>query len=228
MTLRYVRIILCCLLLGSAHNVLGQRYGLRGGIQETNLVADETSETFGTETGLSLGGFLGVNLPANLALSAEGLYTQKIVTQQDVAGLEGGGIEEANPDVTLELGTIEIPITLAWRANLTGPLYSRLYGGPIIGIIVDEQVEVNDRPVADVFEDAYERTREAFTEREVGWLVGGGLTLSLSQLGFGNVHLLADVRYHSGITSIEDDFAGNPLSQQIRVGAITGMLGIGF
>jgi hypothetical protein len=215
-----VLILVFCVSMAQA-----QTYGIRGGVQETNLITDEAGETFGTETGLSLGGFLNIRLPQNLFLSTEVLYTQKIVTQQSAAVAQGGAFD---PDVTLELGTIEIPITLAWRAPLGGPFYSRLYGGPIIGVIVDEQVKVDDRPIGDVLDDAFVLTKDAFDEREVGWIAGGGITVSLREMGFGGISLLADIRYQRGITTVREDFAGNPLSRQIRMGAFTALLGVGF
>ena len=213
------------ILLGITSEVLGQEFGIRGGVQQTNLVADEAENTLATETGLTLGGFVSIPLPANLLLSAEGMYTQKIVTQQDAAAIQGSAID---PDVTLELGTIEIPITLSWRAPLGGPFYSRLYGGPLIGVVVDEQVELNDRGAGDVIDEAFVLTKDAFDEREVGWIAGGGLTISLRQLGIGSISLLADIRYQRGITTVREDFAGNPLSRQIRMGAFTGLLGVVF
>jgi hypothetical protein len=222
---RLLRTVWVILLGVWAAGVQAQTYGIRGGIQQTNLVTDEAGETFGTETGLSLGGFLNIRLPKNFLLSAEGMYTQKIVTQQSAAVAQAGNFD---PDVTLELGTIEIPITLSWRAPLGGPFYSRLYGGPLIGVIVDEQVKVDDRSVGDVLDDAFVLTKDAFDEREVGWIAGGGITVSLRELGFGRISLLADLRYQRGITTVREDFAGNPLSRQIRMGAFTALLGVGF
>ena len=221
----FVRSCLLLAFLFFAGRASGQGFGIRGGIQQTNLVEDEASNTIGTETGLTLGGFFNIKLPANLGLSAEGMYTQKILTQQNVEALDGGELE---PDVTLELGTIEIPITLSWRAPLKGPLHPRLYGGPLIGVIVNERVELADKSVGDVLDEAFVLTKDAFAEREVGWIVGAGLTLSLGELGMGSMHLLADLRYQSGITTVSEEFAGNPLSQELRIGAFTALLGIGF
>ena len=203
----------------------GQLFGVRGGVQQTNLLTDEAANTFGTETGFTLGAFLNIPLPANLGISAEGMYAQKIVTQQNLDVAEGG---EFSPDATLELGTIEIPITLAFRVPVNGPLHPRLYGGPLIGVVVNEKVDLEGKAVDDIANEAFVLTRDAFADREVGWLVGGGASLDLEALGMGSIHLLADIRYQSGITSITDDFAGNPLSQTIKVGAFTLLLGVGF
>jgi hypothetical protein len=205
--------------------VAAQGYGIRGGIQQTNLVEDAASNTLGTETGLTLGGFFNIRLPANLGVSVEGMYTQKILTQQNANVLAGG---EFDPDVTLELGTIEIPITVFWQAPLKGPLYPRLYGGPLIGVIVNEKVDLADQSIGEALDEAFVLTKDAFAEREIGWIAGAGLTLSLADLGMGSTHLLADLRYQSGITTVSEEFAGNPLSQELRIGAFTALLGIAF
>lgn len=202
-----------------------QRLGIRGGIQQTNLVEDEASNSLGTETGLTLGGFFNIKFPANLGLSVEGMFTQKILTQQNVSKLQGGNLD---PDVTLELGTIEIPITLFWRAPVKGPLYPRLYGGPLIGVIVNERVDLADQSLGAALDEAFVLTKDAFAEREIGWIAGAGLTLNLADLGMGSTHLMADLRYQSGITTVSEDFAGNPLNQQLRIGAFTALLGVGF
>ncbi|MGA7304508.1 MAG: porin family protein [Rhodothermales bacterium] len=220
--IREVLVLAFCLVSATA---FGQRYGLRGGVQKTSVVTDEAGETFGTETGLTLGGFLNINLPANLAVSADGMYTQKIITQQNVSALQGGPL---NPEVTLQLGTIEIPVVLAWRVPVSGPVRPRLYGGPVIGVIVDQQVDLNDKAVGEAVNEALVLTRDAFSDREVGWTAGAGLSIGLANMGFNSIHLLLDLRYERGITSVADDFAGNPLSKTVRIGAFTGLIGVGF
>ena len=87
-----------------------QVFGLRGGMERTQIVTDVDRNTIGTETGLSVGAFVNLRLPANLGLSVEGLYSQKIVTQQNLQLAQEGAL---NPDASLHLGYIQIPITMA-------------------------------------------------------------------------------------------------------------------
>jgi hypothetical protein len=205
--------------------VNAQSVGLRGGLQQTNIVTDEASNTFGTETGFTVGGFLKLNLPANLSLSAEAMYAQKFITQQNV---ETDGSLNLSPDATLELGTLEIPILLSYNVPVSGALRPRVYGGPVIGVVVNDQIDLDGKSVGDIANEAVVLTGDAFSEREVGWLVGGGATLSLASLGVGSMYLLADVRYANGITRMSEDFTGNPLNQQITFGAFSALLGVGF
>ena len=211
----------CAAALIMAQPVFSQGFGLRGGVQQTEIVTDLEANTFGTETGLALGAFVNIPLPARLAIQAEGLYTQKIVTQQNLSVIQNGG--ELNPNASLELGYIEMPILLAYRFKTAGIVHPRLYGGPVIGVIVNEKVDLEGKQPGDIASEAALLTKEAFKDRELGWLAGAGVSIGVSR-----VHLLFDVRYSAGIGSVQDDFAGNPLSRQINLGSFTGLVGIGF
>jgi hypothetical protein len=199
-----------------------QVFGFRGGMERTQIVSDVGSNTIGTETGLSIGAFINMRLPANLGISVEGLYTQKIVTQQNLELAQAGTL---NPDASLHLGYIQIPITLAYYIPVPGPLKPRLYGGPVVGVVVDESIDLKGKKAGDVANEAAILTKGAFADRELGWTVGAGASLGFR--GF-PIHLMFDLRYIGGVASISDDFAGNPLARQLEIGAFSGMIGIGF
>ena len=202
----------------------GQTFGILGGIDQTNITTDEASNTFGTETGYTIGALLNFPLPANFAVGAEGRYSQKIITQQNLEVAQGS---EFNPDARLELGTIEIPIILTYRIPTGKRVTPRLYGGPVIGVAVNESVDLNGKEVSDVVDEAAILTQEAFAERETGYMFGVGATLDLLS-GYSPVFLMLDARYTGGLTTIQDDFEGNGLSRQINIGSVSAVLGIGF
>ena len=198
-----------------------QYFGLKGGIQQTNIVTDLENNAFGTETGFTIGAFVNIPLPKNFGIGIEGLYAQKIVTQQNAELAQQG---ELDPSTSLDLGYLEIPVMLQYRIPVAGFLSPRIYGGPVIGVIVNESIDLKGNTVGGVLNEATLLTREAFDDREVGWLAGAGASLSLGSIAY----LLLDLRYTGGISTLSDDFSGNPLARQIKIGAFTAMLGLGF
>ena len=198
-----------------------QYFGLKGGIQQTNIVTDLENNAFGTETGFTIGAFVNIPLPKNFGIGIEGLYAQKIVTQQNAELAQQG---ELDPSTSLDLGYLEIPVMLQYRIPVAGFLRPRLYAGPVIGVIVNESIDLKGNTVGGVLNEATLLTRDAFDDREVGWLAGAGASLSLGSIAY----LLLDLRYTGGITTLSDDFSGNPLARQIKIGAFTAMLGLGF
>ena len=221
---RITTAVTCILLLFCAlpDQSVAQIFGLRGGVERTQIVSDLESGQIGTETGYAVGAFINIPLPKNFGLSVEGLYSQKVVTQQNLEAAQGGAFD---PTASLHLGYIQMPITASYRFPVPGPLKPRLYGGPVIGVVVDESVDLNGKRAGDVANEAAILTRDAFNEREIGWIAGAGATLGFR--GF-PVYLMFDLRYIGGVSTISDDFAGNPLARQLEVGAFSGMIGIGF
>ncbi len=203
-------------------SVAAQYFGIRGGAERTQLMTDVDSGTIGTETGITLGAFINIPLPANLGISLEGLYSQKVVTQQNLELAQQGAFD---PSASLHLGYIQMPITMSYRFPVPGPLKPRVYAGPVIGVVVDQSIDLKGKSAGDIANEASLLTREAFSDREVGWTVGTGASLGFR--GF-PVHLIFDLRYIGGVTTIKEDFAGNPLARQLEVGAFSGMIGIGF
>ncbi|NNE34910.1 MAG: outer membrane beta-barrel protein [Rhodothermales bacterium] len=199
-----------------------QSFGLRGGVEQTQLVNDVESNSIGTETGYVLGAFINIGLPANFGLSVEGLYSQKIVTQQNLELAEAGVL---NPEASLELGYVQMPVTLSYSVPLRGPLTPRFYGGPVVGVVVNESINLMGKQAGDIANEAAVLTRNAFADREIGWTAGAGATLGFK--GF-PVFLIFDMRYIGGVATISDDFEGNPLSRNLKMGAISGMVGIAF
>lgn len=210
------------LLAWSPQNSAAQYFGLRGGVERTQIVTDIESGSIGTETGFAVGAFINIPLPKNFGISVEGLYSQKVVTQQNLEAAQTGAFD---PSASLELGYIQMPITASYRFPVPGPLKPRLYGGPVIGVVVDAAIDLNGKRAGDVANEAAILTKEAFADREVGWIAGAGATLGFR--GF-PVYLMFDLRYIGGVSTISDDFAGNPLARQLEVGAFSGMIGIGF
>ncbi len=198
-----------------------QGFGIRGGVQQTQIITDIDENTLGTETGLTLGAFFMVPLPKSFGIYVEGLYAQKIVTQQNLDVIQSGG--PLDPDASLELGYIEIPVTLAYRFSPSNNLQPRLYGGPVIGVIVNESVDLKGKEIGDIATEASLLTKEAFNERELGWIAGAGVSLDLSAIS-----LTFDLRYSAGIGTVRDDFDGGALGREIDLGAFTGLIGIGF
>ncbi len=209
-------------LLATPQHSTAQYFGLRGGVERTQLVTDVGSGTIGTETGYALGAFINIPLPKNFGISVEGLYSQKVVTQQNLESAQTGAFD---PSASLHLGYIQMPITASYRFPVPGPLKPRIYGGPVVGVVVDEAIDLNGKRAGDVANEAAILTKDAFADREVGWIAGAGATLGFR--GF-PVYLMFDLRYIGGVATISDDFAGNPLARQLEVGALSGMIGIGF
>ena len=214
-------LLFSCLLWVIHIPAVAQYFGLKGGIQQTSIVTDVENNAFGTETGYTIGAFVNIPLPKNFGIGVEALYAQKIVTQQNAELSQVGGVD---PSTSLNLGYLEIPMMLQYRIPVAGFLRPRLYGGPVIGVIVDESIDLKGKTVGGVINEASLLTREAFDDREVGWMAGAGATLGLGSI----VYLLLDLRYTGGISTLSDDFSGNPLARQIKIGAFTAMLGLGF
>ncbi|HEX9660403.1 MAG TPA: outer membrane beta-barrel protein, partial [Rhodothermales bacterium] len=146
-------------------------------------------------------------------------------TQEEAGTTQQG---PAEPDVELELGSIEIPVALAWKPPVEGRVRPRIYGGPVVAVIVNEQVNLTDQSAGEVLDEAFILTREAFSDRDLGWVAGAGLSIHLVDLGVTKLQLMADVRYVGGLNSVHKDFAGNPLRRTVGVGAFNAMVGVGF
>lgn len=217
------KLFVVVLLLGSfASSATAQRFGLRGGVERTQLVNDVSNNAIGTETGFTLGAFINVPLPKNFGLAFEGMYSQKVVTQQNLELAQTG---EFDPDASLHLGYIQMPLMVTYSLPVPGPLKPRLFGGPVIGVVVDESIDLKGKQAGDITNEAALLTKEAFADREIGWTAGAGASLGFR--GF-PILLIFDMRYTGGVASIQDDFDGNPLSRQLEIGAFSGSIGIAF
>ncbi|MGA7304509.1 MAG: outer membrane beta-barrel protein [Rhodothermales bacterium] len=216
---------LCLALICTARTTFGQAFGFNGGLQKANIKTDEAKNAFGTEVGYTLGFFLNIGLPSNFGIFTEARYSQKIITQQEAADAQH---QLTNPDVKLDLGSIEIPVALAWKPPVKGRVRPRIYAGPVISVIVNQQVELTEKSPGDVINEAFVLTRDAFADRDLGWVAGAGLSIKLIDLGITTLQLMGDVRYVGGLNSVNKDFAGNPLRRSIGVGAFNAMVGVGF
>jgi hypothetical protein len=56
-------------------------------------------------------------------------------------------------------------------------------------------------------------------------MTGVGASMKLGPLP---LHLTFDMRYTGGLSTVSEDFAGNPLSRQVKMGALSGLIGLGF
>lgn len=225
MGIRRLRPVLILILTCASGTVLGQAFGINTGLQKARIQTEEAKNAFGTEIGYTVGLFLNIPLPSNFGIFTEARYGQKIITQQEAGNTGSSGSE---PDVKLHLGSIEIPVALAWKPPVKGRIRPRVYAGPIMSVIVDQQVDVTDRSVGDVLDDAYVLTRDAFADRDLGWLAGAGVSIKLIDLGITTLQLMGDVRYVGGLSSVQKDFAGNPLRRSVGIGAFNAMVGVGF
>lgn len=216
-------LILACSFLPAS--VLGQAFGFNGGLQKASIKTEEAKNAFGTEVGYTLGFFFNIGLPSNFGIFTEARYSQKIITQQEAADAQH---QVTNPDVKLDLGSIEIPVALAWKPPVKGRVRPRIYAGPVISVIVDQQVRLTEKSPGDVINEAFVLTRDAFSDRDLGWVAGAGVSIKLVDLGITTLQLMGDVRYVGGLNSVNKDFAGNPLRRSIGVGAFNAMAGVGF
>ena len=225
MSTRYVCAALVLVLPLLAGTAFGQSFGINTGLQKATIRTDDAKNAFGTEIGYTVGLFFNIPLLSNFGIFAEAMYSQKIITQEE-AGLDQPAGSE--PDVKLALGSIEMPVALAWKPPVEGRVRPRIYAGPVISVIVDEQVDLAHQPVGDVLDEAFVLTREAFSDRDLGWVAGAGLSIHLVDLGVTKLQLMGDVRYVGGLNSVHEDFAGNPLRRTVGVGAFNAMVGVGF
>ena len=216
------RILMLAVLLVLATNADAQYFGLRGGVERSQIVSNLDSGTIGTETGITLGAFVNIPLPKRFGIGVEGMYSQKVVTQQNLVLAQSGTFE---PDASLELGYLEVPILLQYRFPLPGLLKPRLFAGPVIGVVVNESVDLKGKSPGDIANESAVLTRDAFADKEVGYTVGASASLGFKLIP---VKFIFDLRYVAGVASIRDDFAGNPMSRDLNVGAFSGTIGLGF
>lgn len=176
------------------------QFGVRGGVNLTDLVGDDAGETE-RRRGLSLGAYVDVFRVGPVDVAAEVYYRQK---GADLTSLQAELAQGQAPPETLEFGLdyVEIPVLLRW--NVVQGSRARLYlaGGPAFAWRLDCGIEVSSgtgdsSPDCDdlLGDDAEETLRDY----EQGLVVSGGIDLLVLR-NMGALNL--DARYTKGLSRV--------------------------
>lgn len=156
-----------------------------------------------TAGGFLAGGFVELGLTEHLALRVEGYYAWER-TEADVS-LGAGGIPitgQSGISIEYVRSTVEIPVLAVWRIAYDGEFVPRVFAGPYLGIglggSVEGQADITDPMMMgnDIMFDASGDLGDDIERVQVGVVGGGSMTFPLP-VG----ELVAQVRYHAGITS---------------------------
>ncbi len=204
-------------------------YGVQGGLNISDIAlksASGTKQLTSSGTNFGIGAVVGYKFNRNVALHAEPMYLRK------------GGIQKAtsaNPDITITISTIEIPVLV--KAGFGEKIRPYFLAGPSVGFVLDAQAETEfGGVVAGQDVQTYTADLGGILEKvDVSFSVGAGLSYTMK-----NYQLFLNGRYTFGLTDLykggniewqsgNESFSveGNPAAE-LKTGGIQIMIGIIF
>jgi hypothetical protein len=156
--------------------------GVKGGVNLSNTRTDiDGAADTKSRTGMSIGGFVGVPVNEMFSIQPEALFSMK------------GSKDDADPEETLKLNYIEIPVLAKVSLLPEAPAHPSLFLGPALGINISAETQVQDADAVDV--------KDAVKTTDFGLVFGGGLDMPV---GAGTQSIGLDVRYTLGLSSWVD------------------------
>lgn len=152
------------------------------------------------KTGLSVGGFFGIDLHRLFRVQAEGQYVQK-----------GAKVEEAGVEGTFKVNYLELlfPLTLLIPVE-GGTLTPRIYVGPTVAFELSCDVEIEEADMSLEVECEDPLIGAETKSVDFGVLFGGGVDLMV-----GPGAITVDALYNLGLADINDT-PGDPLEAKNR------------
>lgn len=209
--------VACSIVLTSVElNAQMITFGPKGGLNVSNISVNDPDDPdfgFDSQTDFLIGLFGQVTIGDMFALQPEGYYSK-----------QGARTRGEDPEVTLNLNYIEIPLLLMARfTSRDAPIYPILYAGPKVSFETgctttaeEDGLKVSldcDDPLLD---DGFQTKKTDF-----GLVFGGGLETLYSR-----VTIQLDIRYNLGLTNLND--SANRATVSARSRGWSFLLGIGF
>ena len=158
-------------------------------------------------TGFTFGGFAVVDFSGPVALRPRIGYIQKGSTfsrEAEIRGPDGSVIISGVDEPVAKYNYIELSVPVSLQISTSGRLSPRLFAGPSLGRNVKAETEYVES-YSDMVRvlDNSDSTRDY----QVGLVFGGGFSFGLGEggsFGLGVSELSFDVRYHLGLSDIEE------------------------
>jgi hypothetical protein len=194
-----------------AENSLSTKFGLKAGVNLSNLYVDEDLESLDdekTKVGFNAGMFLKVPIVRGFSLQPELLYSNKGAKLKYDAGIFGG-----EGEFRFNLHYVELPvlavINIAKSLNLhAGPYVSYLAAANVTRL--DDDGDTHD--ISDLEADNFNR---------IDYGLVGGLGLDIQNLTIG-------ARYNYGLREIGESGLSGRVTKDSRNSVISLYLGFGF
>lgn len=180
----------------------GQRLmlGVKGGVNLADLSIEDPTGDGASDaiTGFVGGAFVELGLTGALAVRAEGLFSQR-------------GVSDPTTLAEINLDYLEVPVLLVARLG-TGPIRPVLFGGPVFSVETGCGLTAPGASSIECSGDVETETSE------YGLAFGGGV-----EAGLGPLQLLLDGRYNMGLSNLD---ATEETESKNRTWAF--MAGLGF
>ena len=186
-------LVIACVFVASFSYAQDLKFGVKGGLNLSNLVGDDVENT-DIRTGIYLGGFL--NKPLNDHLSFQ---PELIFSMQGAKGEDGF----SNNDLTFKLSYLNVPLLLKLQLGSTDKVH--LFAGPQLGFVLKSEIEQEQGDMSGA-QDVKDQTNG----------VDFGLNFGLSFVVSDNMSL--DVRYNRGLSKIFEE-GGKSYNSVIQLGA---------
>lgn len=224
-------LILSLLTLSFAHQTSAQ-IGIRGGINLSQFVGEDVSETeelLGLNAGLSFSiiNFGPVSIVPEIYYAEKGTRFTEQIRQFQQTDPE----MPVNPeDVSLEFNLAYVEIPILAKVSLpflsTRVIHPFIAGGPVFGFRLDCSISFSDgtaeQEIQDCADDNFSDLETTFKESDRGYVLASGLDFEIPILGT----LTLEGRYYRGLSRLIENEENDDIYNQ----SITLMLGynIGF
>lgn len=204
------------LLLPNPSSAVEVKGGLKIGASLTNFYGDDVGllEEAGVDLtsriGVSVGGFITINIAEVFAIQPEVQYiTKGSKWKGEVFGFTG--------KIWINATYLEIPVLAKITIPTQGSVKPSLFAGPAIAL------KLSGKYKEEFDGDTYEEDLDELKGTDFGLVIGGGLDFGLGAPGTGSVSV--DIRYSLGLSKVFD-IDGEDL--EIKNGAFSLMIGYSF
>ncbi|MFP4091923.1 MAG: porin family protein [Cyclobacteriaceae bacterium] len=166
-------LFLCSLIIPVSLFAQQMDYGVKGGINVSNLFIDEADDE-SARTGFHGGFYAKIPAGANFAIQPELLFNTK-----------GTNAEYDNGNADFRLNYIDIPVLADFRLGNSADIYV----GPYLGILLNNRVDTDGALSADL----QEFDRSDFAPLDFGLSAGFGLNFEIFSIG---------TRYNLGLVQV--------------------------
>jgi opacity protein-like surface antigen len=161
-------------------------FGIKGGVNISNVYGDDVDEDAKWKTGFKGGAFLDLGIARTFAVRPELLFVQ----DGSKSGFLGG-------DLYLKFNYLQVPVLAVVDLPVGGSLMPFLFAGPYISFLLDSELELK---VDD--ESATKGLKDYTKSTDTGFVFGAGLDFGLGQGRFS-----IEGRYDLGLGEFDDGIA---------------------
>lgn len=173
--------------VAAAQSVYPATFGLKAGVNSSNLSSDDDLLDLGSRWGAVAGAFVGKNISENLGIQLEGLFSQR-----------GANDKTSGSDTSLRLTYLDVPLTARFGSTTANNMHFHAFTGPQLGIKLSAKAK-------DDFLGTEIDLDDEVKSWDFGWTVGAGVEVNRVSL---------DARYTLGLTNIDNSDSDGSLKNR--------------